>query len=247
MNDSNLNSNRDSIRILIVDDRKLIGETLKIYLETEPDMEIIGYANNATTGLEKIEQLNPEIVILDLEMPDMNGISVIGIVSEHFPATKVLVLSGHEEPEYINQAVKQGAKGYLLKGTASEDLADAIRYVNRGYFHLGPGLLEKLTLSSLDKSATKAENSLEQKLEKPLQELRWELTEKCKDLIDQSTEDTRQQFIDMMDMKLYALKSRQTESILHSKRLQSKVDLLSIGQILLALFVVGYMMIDRVL
>ena len=247
MNDPNLNFNRDLIRILIVDDRKLIGETLKIYLENEPDIKIIGYENNATTGLEKIEQLNPEIVILDLEMPDMNGISVIGIVSKHFPETKVLVLSGHEEPEYINQAVKQGAKGYLLKGTAPEDLADAIRYVNRGYFHLGPGLLEKLTLSSLDKSATKAENSLEQKLKEPLQELKWELTEKCKSLIDQSTENIGQQLIDMIDMKLYTLKNRQTENLLYSKRLQNKVYLLSIGQILLALFLVGYMMIDRVL
>lgn len=244
---NNSNSNQNTIRMIVVDDRKLIRETLQIYLETESDINIIGYADSATTGLEQIKNLDPDIAILDLEMPDMNGLAAIEIIRQRFPTTKVLVLSGHEEPEYINQAIKAGAKGYLLKGTTPQDLADAIRYVNRGCFHLGPGLLEKLTLSSLDKSITESKSDLEDKLRKSRQQLKWELTDECKTLIDRGTETTHRQLTHMLEMQLYNLKNKQSETIVKYKRLQNKVVLLLISQVVLLLIMVGYMIIDRVL
>ena len=189
MNSSFFNFNENPIRIIIVDDRRLIRETLQIYLESETDITIVGKADSGAIGLEQIKQLKPDIAVVDLEKPDLDGIAAIRIIREYFPTTKVLVLSGHEEPEYINRAIKAGAKGYLLKGTSPKDLADAIRYVSKDYLHLGPGLLEKLALVSLDRTAVESKEDLEAFLAKPLKQFESEVARQCKILIDRNFEE----------------------------------------------------------
>ena len=241
MKNSNINRDQDIVRILIVDDRKLVHESLKVYLEAESDLEIVGYSDSGATALEQIREVYPDVAIVDLEMPDMDGIEAIGIISEDFPGTKVLVLSGHEEPEYIYQAITAGAKGYLLKGTTPPDLANGIRYVNKGYCHLGPGLLEKLALSTLDKSMVESKDNLEQRIQKPLQQLRWELTKQCKTLVEQSLDAKHQQLNDFIDLKLYSLKSKQSETVVNFKKLERKVNLLFITQVFLLLIILGNM------
>ena len=132
------------IRLLVADDQNLIRHALQVYLETEKDLEVVGSAQDGNTTLEQIEALNPDVVLLDIEMPGMNGLNTTQIICQKFPKTKVLVLSSHDDEYYINQALKMGAKGYLLKNTAAEDLANVIRSVHKGYFQLGPGLSDKL-------------------------------------------------------------------------------------------------------
>jgi DNA-binding NarL/FixJ family response regulator len=134
------------IRILVADDQNLIRQALQVYLETESDLTVVGHAEDGLTALEKIEELSPDIALVDLDMPGMDGLTTTRIASQRFSKTKVLVFSSHDREEYINDAIQAGARGYLLKSTPAEELASAIRYVNKGYFHLGPGLFEKLII-----------------------------------------------------------------------------------------------------
>ena len=117
------------IRILLVDDQTLLCEVLKSWLEVEEDFQVIGVAHNGNEALSKIEILHPDIVLMDIDMPEMNGLDATKIVSERFPEVKVIFLSGHEEDDYLGKSLRTGAKGYLLKNTTAEELAEKIRHV----------------------------------------------------------------------------------------------------------------------
>ena len=132
------------IRILIVDDQNFTRQALQAILETEQDFEIVGQANNGVQAFEFMEEVCPDIIIVDLEMPEMNGLTLTKIVSQRFPDTKVIILSGNDDDQNINAAVEAGARGYLLKTTSAQEIVDTIRAIQRGYFQLGPGLFEKL-------------------------------------------------------------------------------------------------------
>jgi DNA-binding NarL/FixJ family response regulator len=132
------------IRVLVVDDQNLIRQALQMYLEAESDIEVIGQANDGMEAIEKIQNLNPDITLLDIEMPGMDGLTTLKVVTQRFPQNKILVLSSHENEEDVEQAMQAGAKGYLLKNTPAQELTNAIRYVYKGYCQLSPGLLEKL-------------------------------------------------------------------------------------------------------
>ena len=160
------------IRLLVADDQNLIRHALQVYLETEKDLEVVGSAQDGQTTLEQIEALNPDVVLLDIEMPGMNGLNTTQIICHKFPETRVLVLSSHDDEYYVNQALKMGAKGYLLKNTAAEDLANVIRSVHKGYFQLGPGLSEKLAGSLINpENNPEIETLLKEKIETHFQEI----------------------------------------------------------------------------
>ncbi len=131
------------IRIVLVDDQSLIRQGLKALLELEPDVEVVGEAENGQNAIALVETLRPDILLLDIRMPFMDGVAVTREVGQHFPDTKVLILTTFDDDEYVAQALRYGAKGYLLKDTPSEELASAIRAVYKGYTQLGPGLFEK--------------------------------------------------------------------------------------------------------
>ncbi|WP_404783306.1 polysaccharide biosynthesis tyrosine autokinase [Altericista sp. CCNU0014] len=132
------------IRILLADDQKSIREILRIRLESEPDFQVVGTASDGETALEMAEILRPDIVLIDMEMPNLNGVKATELICQALPEVKVLVLSGHNDDGYINQALRSGAMGYLLKSTPAEELGEAIRFVHRGYSQLGPGVLNKM-------------------------------------------------------------------------------------------------------
>ena len=136
------------IRILLVDDQKIIREALKIFLEPEADFQIIGTADNGMYALEKVEELRPDIVLMNIEMPGLDGTSATKIITNKFTDTKVLILSSYDSDEYIAKSLSVGAKGYLLKDTASQDIVAAIRSVYKGYTQIGPGLLEKILIQT---------------------------------------------------------------------------------------------------
>jgi capsular exopolysaccharide synthesis family protein len=132
------------IRILLADDQKSIREALRVRLEAEADFEIVGTASDGHTAIELAEILHPDIILLDMEMPGIGGVEVTQLICQAIPDVKVLVLSAHNDDQYINQAIHAGAMGYLLKTTPSHELREAIRFVHRGYSQLGPGVLNKI-------------------------------------------------------------------------------------------------------
>jgi HlyD family secretion protein len=141
------NGHRPKIRILIVDDQKTVREQLQFFLDSVPDFQIVGMAEDGSTALKQLESWQPDILLIDLEMPGMGGIKAIQIITKRYPECKIIVFSSHESSEYINQSLRAGAKGYLRKGTTQEEAIETIRTVYKGYGHLSPGLLEKLQLA----------------------------------------------------------------------------------------------------
>lgn len=132
------------ISILLVDDQVIIRQGLKALLELEPDLQVVGSAQDGQAAIEQVEALQPDVVLIDIQMPGMDGISATQIICQRFPGTKVLVLSGYDNDAYLNDALQAGARGYLLKDTPAEELAAAIRSIYRGYAQIGPGLFEKI-------------------------------------------------------------------------------------------------------
>jgi len=132
------------IKILVVDDQNIVRQGIQALLESTIDIEVLGTAQDGYQALEQIQNLRPDIVITDVEMPRMDGLTLTHRISQEFPQTKVLILSSHESEEYSIQVLKAGAKGYLLKSTLSENLEQAIRLVNQGYSQIEPRLMEKL-------------------------------------------------------------------------------------------------------
>jgi YesN/AraC family two-component response regulator len=117
------------IRILLVDDQALLCEVLKTWLEVEEDFQVLDIAHSGEDALTKVEMLQPDIVLMDINMPGMTGLEATSIISERFPQVKVIFLSGHDEETYLRDALKSGAKGYLFKNTTAEQLAHKIRSV----------------------------------------------------------------------------------------------------------------------
>ena len=131
------------IKVLIVDDQKTVQEILKSYIEADPNLELIGCANNGQEAIDLIQVYQPNIVLMDIEMPIMDGLTATQIITEKFVSTSVLIISVHNEDTYLNSAVQVGAKGYLKKNTPEKELINAIYSAYKGYFQLGPGLLER--------------------------------------------------------------------------------------------------------
>ena len=142
----------DAIRVLVVDDqhfaRKFLSKVLSTDTESFP-LKVIGTANDGQQAIQQVELLQPDVVLIDLEMPEMDGVSATRIITQKFPACKVLVLSSHDSSSYLHDALQAGAKGYLLKNTPGEELRNAISSVNKGYYQVGPGLLPKAFDNSL--------------------------------------------------------------------------------------------------
>ncbi|WP_144054374.1 response regulator transcription factor [Pleurocapsa sp. PCC 7319] len=131
------------INVLIADDQNFVRKTLESYLESESDLNIIGFAENGKAAIDQVESLRPDVVLMDIEMPVMDGLAATKTIVEKFTETKVLMLTIHDREQDIASAIKLGAKGYWLKNTTAKELADAIRYVHKGYFQLTLELVEK--------------------------------------------------------------------------------------------------------
>lgn len=132
------------IRLLLVDDQQLVCQGLKAMLALEPDLSVVGIAENGEVAIAQVISLQPDVVLMDLRMPVMDGRTATRLICKQFPQVKVLVLSTFDDDRYIADSMHAGAKGYLLKDMPSEELAQAIRLVHRGYTQMGPGLMEKL-------------------------------------------------------------------------------------------------------
>ncbi|MCU0570523.1 MAG: response regulator transcription factor [Oculatellaceae cyanobacterium Prado106] len=132
------------IQVLLVDDQSLVRDGLRAMLSLEPDLTIVGMAENGEVAIEQIALMQPDVVLMDMRMPVMNGITATQLILQQFPQVQILVLSTYDDDQYIAEAMRSGARGYLLKDMPVEELADAIRFTHRGYTQLAPGLLEKV-------------------------------------------------------------------------------------------------------
>ncbi len=129
------------IRIVIAEDQASVRLGLEAQFKSCPDLEVVGMAENGLQAIEQVEKLLPQVLLLDLELPLLSGLEVAQQIKARFPETKILVLTAHNEPSYFQSALGAGVHGYLLKGTSSEDLAAAIRLVQKGHFQIGPGII----------------------------------------------------------------------------------------------------------
>jgi DNA-binding NarL/FixJ family response regulator len=131
------------INILIADDQNFVRKTLESYLEPESDLQIVGFAKNGEAAVHKVAELKPDVVLMDIEMPVMDGFAATKTIAQKYTDTKVLMLSIHNQKQDVARALKLGAKGYWLKNTTAKELANAIRYVHKGYFQLALELVDK--------------------------------------------------------------------------------------------------------
>jgi hemolysin D len=134
----------EKIKVLLVDDRSFVRHFISKIIRSVDRFTIIGTADNGKSAIALVESLQPDVVLLDLEMPEMDGITATEIITKQFPNCKVLVLTSHEDGEYLQKALRAGATGYLVKGSSAEELTNAISSVCKGYTQLSPGLLQKV-------------------------------------------------------------------------------------------------------
>lgn len=148
------------IRLLLVDDQELVCQGLQAMLNLEPDIEVVGTANNGRVAIQQVKALQPDIVLMDIKMPIMDGREATRIICQQFCDIKVLVLSTFEEDDYIAHSIEAGAKGYLLKDMPIEDLIESVRLVDRGYSVMKDRLRKKTVGNVADsKSGTETEQS----------------------------------------------------------------------------------------
>jgi NarL family two-component system response regulator LiaR len=133
-----------SIRILIADDHAVVREGLCSFVSTQPDMEVVGQAEDGIEAVHKVRSLQPDVILLDLVMPRQGGIETIRQVKEEIPEARILVLTSFAEEEKIFPAIKAGALGYLLKDSSPEQLLRSIRDVYRGESSLHPSIALKV-------------------------------------------------------------------------------------------------------
>lgn len=142
------------IRTLIVDDQNIIRQGIKVLLENSTEIELIGFAENGETALEKIETAQPDIVLLDINLPDIDGLTVASRIGAKFPQIKIIMLSICENESYVRKAMASNAKGYLLKNVSAEELEWSIKLVYQGYSAFKSELLESVGQGDRDVAAT---------------------------------------------------------------------------------------------
>lgn len=128
------------VSVLLVDDHALLREGLRQLLELEEDIRIVGEAVDGFEALQKVRQLRPDIVLMDIRMPMLDGIAVTRQLAHEFPTLGVIILTMHREQQQVLHAMKNGAKGYLLKSASSQEVANAIRSVHNGDMLIEPGM-----------------------------------------------------------------------------------------------------------
>ena len=140
-----------SVTVLLADDHPIVRHGMKNLLEAEPDFTIVGEAENGQQAINLAEQLKPDIIIVDMMMPILNGLEVIERVTQRLPETRCIVLSLQSGDPYVVQALKAGAVGYVLKDSAPNELVQAIREVLSEHRYLSPQLSERLINIYIDK------------------------------------------------------------------------------------------------
>jgi DNA-binding NarL/FixJ family response regulator len=132
------------IRILLVDDQRLMREGLRILLELEPDLMIVGEATDGQSALDAYAELKPDVILMDVRMPGMDGVEATWRLHERWPEARVIILTTFDDDEYVFEGLRAGARGYLLKDVSGHDLAEAVRTVAAGGALIEPSVARKV-------------------------------------------------------------------------------------------------------
>jgi DNA-binding NarL/FixJ family response regulator len=147
----------DQIRVLAVDDHVLVRQGIAVLLSTEPGMALVGEASNGREAIQQFRKHRPDITLMDLQMPEMNGLDAITAIRGEFPEAKIIVLTTYKGDVQILRALKAGARGYLLKNTIHKELLDTIRAVHAGKKALSPEASYEIAEHATDDTLTPAE------------------------------------------------------------------------------------------
>ncbi|MGE5249738.1 MAG: response regulator [Bacteroidota bacterium] len=156
------------IRVLVADDHAILRDGIRSLLESQEDILVVGEAENGQQAIESLQQYLPDIVLMDISMPGMNGLEATRFIRDHFPQIKVLILTQHENREYIAPALQAGAAGYVLKRSGRRELLNALRQVHEQGAFL-PGRITSEMLENYARDAGNHENRLTQRERQVLQ------------------------------------------------------------------------------
>lgn len=141
-----------TIKILLVDDHNVVRQSLKMLIDADPEFEVIGEASDGQAALALVKQITPDIILLDLMIPKLNGLDVTKNVRKSSPKTKIAILSMHSDEAYVVEAFKNGASAYVLKNASSDELMIALRRVSVGMRYLSPPLSDRAIDSYIESS-----------------------------------------------------------------------------------------------
>jgi NarL family two-component system response regulator LiaR len=142
-----MNASNRPIRILTVDDHEIVRGGIEFSLMVFDDLEVVGGARNGQEAISLCRELEPDVVLMDMRMPSMDGAQVTQVLRKLQPRVQVLALSSYEDPDIVRRAIEAGAAGYLIKGVSADELADAVRAVHRGKTRLSPEAMQALVQS----------------------------------------------------------------------------------------------------
>ena len=146
-----------TIRVLIVDDHAVVRTGLKVFLDLQPDMEVVGEAADGSEGVAMARRLEPDVVLMDLLMPNMDGVTAIGRIKSERPETEIVTMTSFIEEEKVTSALEAGASGYVLKDAEAEEVAAAVRAAYAGEVHLDPAVARLLAQRMRDRKSPKDE------------------------------------------------------------------------------------------
>ena len=163
------------IKVLIADDQELIRQSLEIVLNSKKDMEVSGIAADGQEVIQCVRKNKPDIVLMDVRMPKMDGVSCTKIIKEVYPHIKIIILTTFDDDEYVYNALKYGASGYLLKGVSMDELCDAIRTVHSGRAMINPDIATKVLKLFSQMAQTNYTIPVEEKNIESLTKTEWKL------------------------------------------------------------------------
>jgi len=137
------------IRVLLTDDHTILRQGIRVLLEAQDDIEVVGEANNGRESIEQARELHPDVILMDISMPELNGLDATRIIKQSFPEIQVVILTMHETEEYLVRILQTGATGYVLKQAADHELIEAVRIASRGDTYLYPRMARLLVTDYL--------------------------------------------------------------------------------------------------
>ena len=161
------------IRVLIADDQELIRQSLSFVLDAQADIEMVGTASDGREAIELVRKEKPDVVLMDIRMPEVDGVECTRLITSAYPQIKVIILTTFDDDEYVFGALRYGASGYLLKGVSVKELADAVREVVRGGSIIMPGVASKALEMFARMARGSMQIAIDEKQTADLQENEW--------------------------------------------------------------------------
>lgn len=202
------------IKLLLADDHAVVRSGLRMLLSAQPDMEIVAEAETGVETVAKTKEFRPDVVLMDVEMPEMNGIEATRRIKQSVPETAVLALTMYEDEQYFFEMLKAGASGYVPKRAAPDELVNAIRTVSQGEVFLYPTLAARLVNDYLNRDETAVAEDTEE-----------DLTPREREVLIQIAEGlTNPEIADVLSISVKTV-DRHRENIMRKLNLHSRVDL----------------------